>query len=168
MNDQVYNHLLELSWQRKLSPEEEGQLQAWLEAHPQIRKDWELEAALTEALGRMPRPLVSSNFTARVLQAVERDKARETRRRSRSKVQWLLRLAPRFGLASIVAAGGFILSHEIRQRIHQAEMRQELRHSIAKIAEVKSLPSPEVLENFEAIRLSTEPAADEKLLSLLQ
>ena len=46
---------------------------AHLAAHPEAQADWEAEAGLNDALGRLPDVAVSSNFTARVLQAVERE-----------------------------------------------------------------------------------------------
>ena len=40
---------------------------------------------------------------------------------------------------------------------------------IATVTSVKSLPSPEVLQDFEAIRrLNSTPAPDEQLLALFQ
>jgi len=33
MNDDLYNDLLEASWQRKLTAEEDAQLRGWLAAH---------------------------------------------------------------------------------------------------------------------------------------
>ncbi len=79
-NDPTYNRLRELSWRRKLTGAEEAELRAWLAAHPDAQADWEAEAGLNAALGRLPDAPVPSNFTARVLQAVEREAAAELRR----------------------------------------------------------------------------------------
>jgi hypothetical protein len=47
--------------------------------------------------------------------------------------------------------------------------RKEYAQSIATVSDVSSLPSPEILQNFEAIRrLAPAPAPDEQLLTLLQ
>src|ERR1051325_11026338 len=72
MNDRQYQKLLETAWRRKLDAQEEAELRAWLQAHPEARADWETEAALTDHLSRLPQAPVPSNFTARVLQAAER------------------------------------------------------------------------------------------------
>ena len=63
-------------------------MRAWLAAHPEAQADWEAEAGLSEALGQLPDAPVPSNFTARVLQSVERESAAERRRRSRKWQLW--------------------------------------------------------------------------------
>ena len=86
-NDPIYNRLRELSWRRELTAAEEAELRAWLAAHPEAQADWEAEAGLNEALRQLPDAPVPSNFTARVLQAVEREAAlRERRRGARWRV----------------------------------------------------------------------------------
>src|SRR5260370_23944746 len=72
--DPLYTQLREAGWRRKLTSAEEAQLCAWLAANPQEQKDWEAETAMNHALARLPDVEVPSNFTARVLAAVEREK----------------------------------------------------------------------------------------------
>jgi len=48
-------------------------LREWLAAHPEAQESLDLETGLTEALRKVPDVPVASNFTARVLQAVERE-----------------------------------------------------------------------------------------------
>ena len=164
MNDSVHNSLRESSWRRRLSPEEEAQLEAWLAEHPGDRADWEADRTLTQAIGRFTDVPLASNFTAQVLQAIERDRAAERRRRSRLQLRWWLRLMPKAALALIMASAGFVCFQES----HKARLRAEIRRSVVAISTAKSLPSTDLLKDFEAIRLSAEPAADEKLLTLLQ
>ena len=61
-----YQHLVEESWRRPLSAEEQRQLAAWLKQHPEETGTWTEEAALTSALRRLPDAPVASNFTAQV------------------------------------------------------------------------------------------------------
>ena len=162
--DPLFNQLREQSWRRELTAAEEADLRDWLAKHPEAQADWEGEAALNETLRRLPDAPLSSNFTSRVLQGIEREQAAETRRSRRGRMVWWRRLVWRLGLPCVIAAAGFFSYEEI----HAAHLRAEVRQSIVAISAVSSLPSAEILENFEAIRLSGTPAADEKLLSLLQ
>ena len=70
------SQLRESGWRRKLTESEQGELRAHLATNPDARADWEMESALNSALTRLPDASVPSNFTARVLQAVEREEAR--------------------------------------------------------------------------------------------
>ena len=164
-NDPLYHHLRELSWRRKLTPAEAAELQAWLAAHPEARENWEAEAGLNEALGRLPDAPVASNFTARVLQAVERDTASERRRRQRKWrfAEWL-RWLPRAAVAMVILGVGLISFQRVRSPHYRS-----LVQSVAAVSRVSSLPSPEILEDFDAIRVSNPtPAADEELLAVLK
>ena len=163
INDPIYNRLRELSWQRKLTGNEEAELQAWLSGHPEARTDWETEARLNTALGRLPDAPVASNFTARVLQAIEREAAAQAR--PAGGWTWLrLRWMPRTAFAATVVGAG-LLSYLL---IQDAE-RKRLAESVAVFSDVSSLPSPEILQDFDAIRAS-DPAAgwDEQLLTVLK
>jgi len=164
-NDPLYHHLRELSWRRKLTPAEAAELQAWLAAHPEARENWEAEAGLNEALGRLPDAPVASNFTARVLQAVERETASERRRRQRKWrfAEWL-RWLPRAAVAMVILGVGLISFRRVRSPHYRS-----LVQSVAAVSRVSSLPSPEILEDFDAIRVSNPtPAADEELLAVLK
>ena len=163
INDPTYTRLRELSWQRKLTPAEAAELRAWLEAHPEARADWEAESQLTAALERLPQVPVSSNFTARVLQAVERDE-----QPAASPAPWwawprLRRLA--IATCTAVAFGTTLLSY----LVIQSHGRRELAQSVAAVAEVSAGPSLQDLQDFDAIRVSNpSPAPDEQLLAVLK
>jgi anti-sigma factor RsiW len=164
MNDPLYHKLREAGWRRKLASAEQAELRAWLASHPEAQTDWEAELRLTQTLRRLPDAPVPSNFTARVLAAVEREDAGARRKRP-TGWKWAWRsLLPRVALAAVVLGVGWFAYHESR-----AAKRLELAQSVAAVADVRSLPSPEILQDFEAIRqLNPTPAPDEELLALLK
>jgi hypothetical protein len=162
-NDPIYNRLRELSWRRKLTGAEEAELRAWLAAHPEARSDWEAEAGLEAALGRLPDAPVASNFTARVLQAVERE---ATAQPPRSEWRMWLRLhwLPRAAFVASVATAGLV-----SYLLIQSAERKRLAESVATVADVSSLPGPDILQDFDAIRVSNPTATpDEQLLAALK
>jgi anti-sigma factor RsiW len=164
MNESDHNPLREKSW-RKLTPAEAAELEAWLAKHPEAQAEWEAELRLTEATSCLPDAPVSSNFTAQVLQAVERESAAGRRRTPLWK--WSLRLLlPRVAVASVVLAAGLLTYHEHTV----AERRAELQ-SVKIVSSVpSSLTKPEILQDFETIRKmgSTSTGPDQELLTLMQ
>ena len=163
-DDQPHQRLRETAWRRKLTDAEQAELRTWLATHPEARDDWENEAALNELLARLPEAPVASNFTARVLQAVEREAAAGARKREgRWPRVWRV-FVPRFATALVFVGAGLFVYH----RHVQAE-RLELIRSVAAVADVRALPSPQLLQDFEAIRrLRPVPPADQELLALMQ
>jgi hypothetical protein len=160
--DPFYEKLREISWRRKLTSAEERELREWLTAHPEAQEAMELEAGLTEALGKMPDIPVASNFTARVLEAVELEAKAEARAQDSRKI-WrkLPRWLPRVASAAVVAMAGFLVYQN-----HSVEAKQ--RAAVQRVAGIP-LPSPEILTNFDAIRIvSATPAPDEQLLALFK
>lgn len=165
MNDDLaYQRLRESAWRRKLTGSEQVELRAWRAAHPGAQVDWDNEAALSEVLARLPDVPVPSNFTARVLQAVERDAAASDRARvPRSVWNWRA-LVPRVAVVAFVV-GGVLFAY---QR-HALAQRVELAQSVATVADVRSLPSPQFLEDFDVIRrLLPSPPADKDLLASME
>jgi len=164
-NDSIYNRLRELSWRRRLTGPEEAELRAWLSDHPEQQSDWETEAGLSASLSRLPEVPVPCNFTARVLQAVERESAEELRRGDGKWLTWLRRRwLPRVAFVAVVVGAG-LLSY---QQVGVAH-RRKLAESVAVVSGVSSLPSPDILKDFDAIQaLKPTPHSDEQLLSLLQ
>ncbi|MGB7746067.1 MAG: hypothetical protein WBN75_02135 [Verrucomicrobiia bacterium] len=163
MKDNEYlSQLRESGWRRKLTEAEQGELRAHLAVHPDARADWEMESALNAALAQLTEASVPSNFTARVLQAVERDEARP--RAWSWRWNWHM-LVPRvaFAAAVITFSGLAFQHHEIyRQRI-------ALARDVALVTRGQPMPSPEALENFDAIRRMSQPQhADDELLALMQ
>ena len=167
-NDPRYNHLRELSWRRKLTEAEEAELRVWLATHPDAQADWDAEAGLTEALGRLPDAPLPSNFTARVLQAIEQAAGAERPAGGGKWRHWLSRprWLPKAALAAIVLCAAFISYN--RYQLRAAALGAAAR-SVVAVSKVSALPSPQILEDFDAIRaLNQTPPADVQLLSLLQ
>lgn len=165
MNDP--EKLRETGWRRRLMPSEEAEWRASFSAQPEAQADLELESVLTEHLNRLPNVPVASNFTARVLGSVEAEIKADSLKKARGRWTWRL-LMPRaaFALsgALTVIAVVSLVSHQQR-----ANARQEMAQSVAAVSSVASLPSPEVLQDFEAIRrLNFTPAPDDQLLALFQ
>ena len=108
-NDPIHDHLRELSWRRQLTGAEEAQLRAWLAARPEAQADWEAEAGLNAALGRLPDAPVPSNFTTRVVQAAEREAAAGLRQPGWKWGGWpRLRWLPRVALTATVVSAGVV------------------------------------------------------------
>ena len=164
-NDPIYDHLRELSWRRKLTEAEEAQLRAWLTARPEVQADWHTEAGLNAALGRLPDVPVPSNFTARVLKAAEQEAAAELRRGERRSPFWRrLRWLPKVAFATVILGAGLVSYHQF----HAAWLR-EYANSVTAVSDVSSLTSPEILRDFDAIRVSNPtPLPDEQLLAALE
>jgi anti-sigma factor RsiW len=164
-HDPIYNRLRELSWRRLLTDAEQAELRAWLAAHPKAQAEWEAEAGLNAALVRLPDVPVPSNFTARVLQAAQRERSAELRRPELRLLTWLrVRWLPKTAFAAVVVGVGLLTYHQV-----QATHRQKLARSLTTVSAVSSMPSVEILKDFEAIRaLTPTPAPDEDLLALLQ
>jgi hypothetical protein len=156
MNEPQSNPLREKVWRQKPTPAERARLRA--------DPDLELEARLTEALTKLPDAPVPSNFTARVLQAVESETAAVLRPRL-SRWHWFWHsLAPKSAYAVVLAALALFAYHG-----QAAAKRARLARSVAAVSEVASAPSPEILQDFETIRrLNPAPKPDQELLALLQ
>lgn len=164
-NDPLYDRLCESGWRRKLTDAEQAQLRSWLEAHPETQADWEAEAGLSEVLSGLPDVPVASNFTARVVQAAEREAA-SLRRRQGAWRAWYacLRWLPRTAFAAL-ALGMALTAY----RYSENTRRHQMAASVVAISRVASLPSPEVLQDFDAIRaLPATPPPDEQLLTLFE
>jgi len=158
-----FNPLREESWRRKLTPAEEASLRAWLAEHPEAAADCELDQRLTEALEKLADAPVPSNFTARVLQAVEREAA--TDRPAATRATWFVRwLMPRVAAAGVIFGAGLLTYHE-----HATARREELAQGVKMVAGIPSLPSPEILQDFDTIRqMSTTPGPDPELIALMK
>ncbi len=157
----LYTELRERAWRRKLSPSEEAQLQDWLATHPEDLADWEAETALNSSLAVLPEAPLPSNFTARVLEAAQR----QPKALASVRPRWWPRLAwfPRVALACVVLGLGLFSYH----RMQESEQRQVVR-TVSVLSDVASVPSPEILKDFETIQALDTPTADAELLRLLQ
>jgi negative regulator of sigma E activity len=127
-----------------------------------VPTDSELEARLSRVLARLPDAPVPSNFTARVLQAVELEESRRTRRWSLGW-NWHVFL-PRIAVtAAVVLFAGLTIHH-----YELAGQRNALARNVALIAGSQPLPSVDALKNFAVIQRMSQPRADDELLALMQ
>ena len=157
--------IAELSWRRHLTAAEEQELNSLLSADSEAASTWTEELELTRLVGDLPDVPVASNFTARVLDQVNRESAAGGEKRSRWVDIFNTRWLPRTSVALLVIASGV----SIIKLEHRTAERREYAQSVAAVSEVSSMPSPDVLENFEAVRrLNQTPRPDEELLALLQ
>ena len=158
-NEWLPNQTRELAWRRKLTDAEREELRG----QPEALAELELEARLSEVLAGVPDAPVSSNFTARVLQAIEREESQAARKRSWT---WYWRvLVPRVAVAAAVVgfAGLTYQRHEFNQRVQFA-------HNVALLASAQPVPSVDALKNFDAIQRMSQatPHADDELVALFQ
>ena len=163
-NDPELRQLSELAWRRRLTSQEKARLRSRFAAHPQARADWELETALTDGLNRMPLSPVSSNFTALVLQAVQRPP--ETARRSWfDSAFWF----PAGWRPRLVAGAAMLSLCFLTVSEYQAIQHQRMARNLANVSQFAEVPPLDWLQNFETIdRLNRVKVADEDLLTLLQ
>ena len=163
-HDPVYNRLRETSWRRELTDAEQAELRAYLAGHPEARADWEDEAGLNVGLNRLSDAPISSNFTVRVLQAVERESVAAEREHPlpRTRVWWWRVFVPRAAVALVVVGAGWF-----GYRHYRTDQQKNIAEGLAVVATVESPPNSLVLEDFEAIRrLNPTLGADEELLAL--
>ncbi len=160
--DPLYQRLCETGWRRKLTDAEQAELRAHLARHPEAQADWELEAGLNAGLRRLPDAPVSSNFTTRVLQAVALEADARQRPERWTPAWWWRVLIPRAAVAALLLGAGWFGYERIK-----VEEYKGIANGLAVVAVVAAPPSPQALEDFEAIRrLNLATTADEELLAL--
>jgi hypothetical protein len=119
-----------------------------------------VQGQIRELFSRLPDKPVSSNFTARVLRAVELEELRGSRQ---GVFKWNWRsFFPRITVAASVAvlAGVALQLHE------HSLVRREMAKDVAMVAS-QPAPSVEALNNFDAIqRMSQTGRPDEDLIAL--
>jgi len=166
MNDSEYRELVEASWRRPLTDDEQACLRGWLAAHPDAQSDWEAETALNQALTRLPEAPVSSNFTALVLQAVDREEMERDRAPSwLDRIQNLFRRpAPRVAWALMLVGAVWF---GVQQ--HQKASRHELAQGLAAFANVAALSDSGAMQDMDTIQqISHLPdREDEELFTVL-
>jgi len=165
MPDSVPQELTELAWRRSLTPEQQARLRQYLAARPQARRQWECEAALTRGLNRLPPAPVSSNFTALVLQAVQRAPARPAWRRQLDFASWLpAGWRPRLALAATMVCLSFLTVRE-----YQFIQHQRMARDLASVGRLATYQPVDWLQNFQTIeKLSRVQVADDELLRVLR
>ena len=158
MQPKDLEQIVEASWRRPLTAIEQAQLEEHFRAHPEARAEWGREAALSRLIERLPAASVSSNFTARVLEAARRTPV-ESAWTFRFRVWW-----PRVA-AGALAAGVCLIS----VREHQASHRLAVERQLVEANRVGAMPQVEWLNNFDTIQhLDRVKLADDELLAALQ
>jgi hypothetical protein len=182
MKNPDHQDWLERAWRGELSAGERTRLEAYLEAHPECRADWESESRLNAALDRLPAAPVSSNFTARVVQAAQRDQViHSDRGRGRFRswwkdLGWLPRAAVSGG-AAVFLLGLGLWTHQYQQQRYRLELAEHTA-LISRISRVTALAQPDLSPSntnlwtdFETIvRLppASPPPNDLQLLAALE
>lgn len=162
MDDSAYQQLKELAWRSHLPPDEKARLESFLASHPDEQANWELDLQLTRRLEQLPVAPVSSNFTARVMQAVLRPAPVQ-------KASWFERLAlphwlPRYAIITALMVLVGLSFHQYQVLQHSRNARD-----LAQVTRVAALPEMDWLRDFETInRLSQVQVADNDLLTTLQ
>ncbi len=165
MSDPVETRWRELCWRRQLSAGELRDLRAWLQTRPGLRAEFESEIALQKALGTLSNVPVATNFTARLLEAARREAGQAERLEASKRFGWLGNIPawlPRLGFGAVIVVAG-LFSY---QQFESGEQKRML-DSVAAVSEVSTLPTPEILQDFDAIRaMSRSSGPDEELLAL--
>jgi hypothetical protein len=166
MNDSEYRELVEASWRRSLTHEEQARLSGWVATHPDLQLDWETETALNQTLARLPDARLSSNFTARVMQAIDAEAIAASRERSIfAQLQAFFRArAPRIAWALLLVG---LLGLGMYQ--HQKASRHELATGLTALVHVAALPDPKALQDWDAVQQLSQlpPREDEELFKVL-
>jgi anti-sigma factor RsiW len=148
MNESLFEKLIEISWKRALTPEEERQLQRWLAEHPADAERWEMEFGLNTALDRLETVAPSSNFTRQVLQLVEAEQ-----RAAQRQPGLLIRLRALWRRPYVVWATALLLVFAVIQfGREQLQTQTQITRGMEYISTVAAVAAPEVLEDFDAIR----------------
>jgi hypothetical protein len=165
MQDAEYQNLTEASWRRPLSAAERARLREILAAHPEWQESWQEDAALNGLLRRLPGAAVSTNFTARVVQAARRVPAKPSWRRRLEFFPWLSAgWMPRAALGVAMVCCGLLSFQQ-----YQAMRRTQEARAVASVSRLAGLPSIDWLENYDTIsRLDKVKVADDDLLTVLQ
>ena len=114
-------NLRELLWRRKLTDAEQVELCT----PPEASADLEMEIRLSEALARISDASVPSNFTARVMQTIELEEAKNARSRS-----WNWRLfLPRVAFAMMAIGFASLALHHYELDTHRAALAKNASRS---------------------------------------
>jgi anti-sigma factor RsiW len=166
MQDTDFQNLKEISWRRPLTAVELARLRQLLAARPELRAQWDQEAALDRLLYQLPAARVSSNFTARVVWAAQQAPARP------GWMRWLPGLPPviapwlpRCALGAAIVCVGFLGFRGYQLTAQRAQAARDL----ASVSRLAALPPMDWLKDYEVInRLNKVKVADDDLLAVLQ
>lgn len=156
MNELDRSDLLKLAVQRPLSSNELTRLRSLYGTEPDGMEAMELDLRVTQSISQLPNVPVSSNFTAQVLQRVERVEG--GRRVKAGSGFWgvLMRWVRPITVGSALAFVGVVgyLQYRTSARVEFAE-------SVATLSTAAAVPPLELLQNFEAINQLSQVPRDE-------
>ena len=147
MNGPDHSQFWKAGLRRNLTSEEEAQWQDRLNAQPDALARFEDEVNLNRLLQHLPEPPVSSNFTAQVIQRIQR----ESRPHARPFVLrwWADYIALGWG-RKLAFASVLLLLSLLSYQQYQLSARRELARSVSRMSSFV-LPAPDVIEDFKAI-----------------
>jgi|SRR5579872_5791382 len=162
--DQKLQEWVQQGWRRPLQEDELAQVEELLLRQPQARTQWETDVALTRCLDRLSPPVVSSNFTARVLLQVRALPAPRP-------APWFLPSrwipsgwVPRLAFGALMACVGMF-----SMRQYEILHRQHVARDMATVSNLATQVPMDWLRNFDTInKMSKVQVADEGLLNVLE
>lgn len=170
MNPPELDQLIDLARRRMLSAEEQVRLDQLLAAAPGAWPERDEELALSRLLAGLPDAPLASNFSARVMQAIDLADARAARDAVDTGPNWW----PRRWFGRLAWATAAVAVSGFSWLQYQNWQRAETARSLQVITEVASVPSVEALKDFDVIQsfASVPPAmdiaGDQELLNALQ
>lgn len=119
----------------------------------------DVQGQVRKLVSRLPDAPMASNFTARVMQAIEREEARQSRGKF---FDWRWRFfLPRGAVAAVLVGLAALTFHQHELLVRQ----QELAKNVVLVAQ--QVPSVDALKNFDAIqRMGQSAHPDNQLLAL--
>jgi len=167
MSETEYQKLLNTKLQRDLSATEQSRLKELAAQHPEIRDHWDEEMRLSKLLDRLPDAPLSSNFTARAIEAARLSELPGSAARRRRLFGWI---PMRWIQVATVGATAFAAAWIVHDQ-RRVAMRAELADNLSAISSVALAPDAEIeaLTHFEVInRLGEQPIVDDELLAVLE
>jgi hypothetical protein len=168
MNEDSFNQMLEIAARRKLTVAEEAELQQQIAMRPDRQSAWEQEMGLNHALDQLPDTALSSNFTARVMLAIDLEERRSARKQRQPLWERLgaIRFAKATVMGALVLFAGLATYQQYRLNVQSTEVTEDL----VSLAKLHQLPTVQMLKDFEAINGFGQRSSmsDEKWLAALQ
>lgn len=149
MNRRRAEQLLDTAARRRLTPDEQADWDTWLDGAGPERTVWGDEMRLNRVLGTLIRIPVSSNFTSRVLAALDQqlradERVGAGRRPWTAWARWRWQWAA--GSVAVLAVALVVL-----QESPHVQARREVLASAEVLAGAGGLPSVGMLQDFDAI-----------------
>ena len=172
MKEKVYDELVRLSLKGEFTADDLLRVETALAAHPEMREDWESDVALGRILASLRDTTPPSNFTARVLDAIDLNERAADRNAERPRPSWLHWFQPRLSTALVLVLIGTFGIYEYRTHQRSLQAQRVLARDVGNefAALPSSLPAPEIFTDFDAIESMSQISAvsDDELLTVLQ